>query len=330
MKLKNGADIRDLLSDVKQAPKGNVICTCPWCDSRKMYVQTDENAIHPTKGYLTYGTFHCKKCSQKGGLFKLLYKIGQIDLLEGRRVDINADLTKLFVDDRIIEAAQPLPTIKMPPLFERQTSNTYLDSRKLTRQHYRDYCCGVVCYSFKYRDYVYIGMYQDRELKAYMGRYIGTDRDAPRYNNSKSNFGQILGGFDQVGALTKTIILTEGFFDKVAIDEALNLNNKFDTKCLHLNGKSISDTQMIKLLSCDSVQHIIFALDPEAISEIKMLGGQASNFFPKVSGVVPTQYDQDWSSLPTQDVRQALTQELKPIEEFQRRSLSINFSKFRI
>jgi len=294
-----------------------------------MYVQTDEHAVHPKKGYSTYGAFDCKKCLKRGSLLTLLYKLGKIELLAGRRVDLNTDLTKLFIDEKVIEASKPLPTIEMPPMFERQFSNEYLNSRKLSRQHYREYCCGEVKYSMKHQDYAYIGLYQDSELKGYMGRYTGNDPSVKRYNNSRSSFGQILGGYDQVDSLTKTIILVEGFFDKVAVDRALGLQNKFDTRCLHLNGKSISDTQMMKLLTTEHAEHIIFAFDLEAASQIKALGGRASTFFRKVSAVTPSG-NGDWGDISFEETKFLFENELKPIEEYQRSTIAIDFSKFRI
>lgn len=89
-------------------------------------------------------------------------------------------------------------------------------------------------------------------------------------------------GYDELNFLTKTVILVEGIFDKIRIDQALKLNTMDSTiKCCCTFGKSLSRYQIEKLM-LKGVRVVVLGYDPDAISAMKRIGIDLSRFFDKV------------------------------------------------
>lgn len=319
MKLKYDQDLRDILpNDWTQAPKGNVKTDCIWCGkSGKLYIQCNPDSVNK-KFKPNFGTYHCKSCERYGGLYKLLAAIGKVDLIEGQTYRKLEKLSNPFlIDDSIIEALKPLPTIKLPAGFKRSQEDEYLNQRRLSAYHYKNFICGRNELAIKPKDYVYLGIPQNGSPKAYIKRRTSEDDSLLRYDNSRHDFSRIVTGLDEIDFFTNTIIITEGLFDKVSIDNALNLTTRKDTKCIALNGKNISESQLQQLLCNPNIKRLIFALDIDAIDHIRSVAGRLLLYFDIVD--VATLFDaKDWGDAEYTSIVKSFNN-TKSVDEYRRR-----------
>ena len=124
-----------------------------------------------------------------------------------------------------------------------------------------------------------------------MGRYGNkiVPEDKLRYKNSiDTDFSCLLYGYDDIiEGETKTVIITEGVFDKISCDKKLRLYEDKSVRCVCTFGKKISDTQIKKLLN-KGVENIILSYDYDALKEIKRYGIELTKFFYSVSVAVST------------------------------------------
>lgn len=322
IRLKGGINVRDLLPTWRQAPGGNVISDCPWCGKvGKLYVQSGEDSVSTKTGRPNYGNFDCKSCGRFGGPYKLLIALGRADLLLGQTYDRSAKLEpSILLDDGVVEALKPLPVVRMPAGFERVTEDDYLDARGLTPDHYRKYACGRDRMTLRPDDYVFVGIPQDGRLRAYVKRRVTNDDRLLRYDNSRSDFARVLTGGDEIQFFTTHVIVTEGFFDKVAVDAALGLAGDPSVKCCALNGKAISESQLQRILSNPSVTKLTLALDPDAIQHARDLACAMMLKFDEVSVAYLRGY-KDFGEAPPKAISDTI-RGATPIGRFRRKVIT--------
>ena len=89
-----------------------------------------------------------------------------------------------------------------------------------------------------------------------------------RYENSKTDFTKILGGYDDISEKTQVVIIVEGLFDYIGLDSKLNLRGDESIRCVFTFGNSISKEQ-ISFLRKKKIERVILMYDPDKPDQIK-------------------------------------------------------------
>lgn len=272
MKIDN-SDLVSLLLNPKLNTRGQYICDCPFCGKAKHFYVGKDNQ-----------KFHCKKCDEAGGIYKLLRFYGKTYLLEGATI-VKRDLIQSIeniVEESEIITLEPLPVVKMPAGWKIYNENSYLKSRGLNKKDFERYNFGGTKILSKYDNYVLFPIYDNGNICGFVGRYA--DKIVPqnklRYNNSAgTDFSKLLDGFDEIiKDVTETVILVEGRFDKRAVDKVLDLDNTDLIKCCATFGKKISPFQIEKLRQ-KGVANVVLLYDFDAMKEIKKYGLELEKYF---------------------------------------------------
>lgn len=278
--------LKELLVNPRNAPHNHFVATCPFCDK--------PNHFYINKGVTKKGIVHgydCKKCGVAGSIFTFLAKLNMLFLLEGRQV-VHDKLTKLeFEENEEVDTADTLvPDKKLPigskPIVVGSDFYTYLQGRKFMEIDFEYYQPHHTKTLRKFKDYVIIPVLQDYSIKGYVTRYA-IDKDDERYNpeairylNAKNvNFSCLLSGIDEVNQKTRTVILVEGFFDKISCTTELGLHYVDELKCLCTFGKKISDDQ-IKLIRKTKIENVILMYDErDAVNDMKKISQELKKYF---------------------------------------------------
>lgn len=273
-----------ILKNPKKGIKNQIIADCPKCGREKhFYINAGYNA----KGRANPA--HCKRCNWQTNIVGLLVFLNKLELLGGRQVDLKKPLPKLSSLNREVEEIDiDIKTIKLPIGFKKVKFNDnnryteYLKSRKFTELDFEIYQPGYT-WKKKYNDYVIIPVTRDWDIKGFVGRYIGVNKDAPRYLNSEHDFSKLLFGYDELEpGQTTTAILVEGGFDKVSVTTELDLHNNEGIKCLCSFGKKLSDEQLL-LLQKAGIENLFLMFDArDAIKEIKSTGFKIKRQFNNI------------------------------------------------
>lgn len=314
---------KELLKSILGGPVGisggsQFYFTCPVCNKQK-------------HAYINFKTFlwDCKKCGTTGNLYSLLKFTNNLDLLEGERIDVQAPIKKLLSEGneskhKLLE----LKKIRLPVGFKKlhYTSDnifaSYLKKRKFTNFDFQLYEPGFTELIERYRNYVIISIFQNFSVRGFIGRYVGTDENKRRYENSKNtDFSKLLGGFDEIDGNTSTVILVEGIFDKISVTNELCLFDNEKMKCLCTWGKKVSDYQ-IQLLKNRNIKNICLFWDSrDAVKEIKNYGIKLSKYFAVTACLSESVLD------PAEmDAKQllAILQAAEPIENYAHNYVQIN------
>lgn len=282
-KIDNG-DLLELLSNPKLNSTGQYVANCPFCSKESHF-------------YINKHTqqWDCKKCGESGGIAKLLRYLGKTYLLEGATVQIKERIQTLKEmeaanEDLLSQTINSLPTIKMPVGYEViKYNNKYLNSRGFTRYNYQHTEVGQTKMLSKFKNYLLFPVYENDDLKGFVGRLDPTTVKNPdnflRYKNStRTKFSELLYGYDDiVEGKTNVVILVEGIFDKEGVDRNLLLIEAGDEldheiKCCCTFGKKISKTQIQKLVN-KGVSHVILLYDWDAVMDMKKYGLELAKHF---------------------------------------------------
>jgi DNA primase len=245
------------------------------------------------KFYINFKTLlgDCKRCGSVYNEITFLKEISRMDLLEGRQVN-RKTIDVGIVKEPIEETKEEIPDVKLPIGFKpcdytnlTEQAVKYLLGRKFSKKDFELYNPGTTKLISKYKDYIIIPVENNFAIKGYVGRYIGNDPNKIRYQNSKkTKFGQLIFGLDEVLSKTKTLILTEGIFDKVSVTDALQLHDDSEMKCVATFGKKLSPFQLF-LLQRTSIENVIMLYDArDAVNDIKKTGYKLNKYFKVFAG----------------------------------------------
>lgn len=269
-------ELRSFLINPKLNTRGQYICDCPFCNKTRHFYISKETQL-----------WDCKKCGESGSIYKLLKHLDKTYLLGDATVEerkIIKSIREMREEGKEVDEVDvsPLPVRKMPVGWKVTVASTYLRNRGITDDDCKRYNIGYTALMKKYREYVLIPIYDGGEIRAFLGRYGAKKipEGKLRYNNSRgSDFSALLFGYDEIVLNeTKTVILVEGIFDKIACDKHLELWDSNDIKCVCTFGKKISDIQ-IKKLMLKGVDNIVLLYDFDALKDIKKYGLELNNFF---------------------------------------------------
>lgn len=303
-------DLRSILHVDKETRSGQyIIDVCPFCGKSKHFYINRKTQL-----------FDCKKCGVTGSIYKLLKHLDKTYLLGDKSVELTEQIKSIRqslqeeLDSE--QKIEELPKRNMPPGFRICVANKYLTSRNITRKDCKRYNIGETTVVFKYRRYILFPIYDNKEIRGFVGRYGDkvVPRDKLRYNNSlDTDFASLLYGYDEIiSGETETVIIVEGIFDKIAVDKKLGLWDDISVKCVCTFGKKISNVQIQKLIA-KNVTNIILSWDFDALKEIKSYGIELEKYF-NVSVAVST-HKKDIDECTQGEVIEVFSN-VQPISEF--------------
>lgn len=277
-------DLRSLFSGVKRAGRGQYLTNCPFCNK-------------PDHFYINKTTqlWDCKRCSEEGNVIKLLKHLDKLFLL-GEFKSVTRGKVKLLGElfsDEVDEEIDLNPKArKLPVGFERLKKDLYWNNRGFTNYDFKKYKIGKTDLVGKMKNYSIISVEEDGRCVGYLSRVKMSKAEIKeaekagqkviRYRNDKgAKFSNLLLGIDEITKETKTIILLEGFPDKVTLDRLFKLDQQQEMKCCVTFGKKISRNQVLKLLA-KGIENIILVFDYDAIKEMKKQGAILQEYFNQV------------------------------------------------
>lgn len=263
--------------------RGWMVTTCIFCGKRDRFgVLLEQHGEHKPH-------FHCFKCGKAGSLRFLARHIGRPELVSGTYVapmDIGIEIeTDLDMD---------MPVCKQPIGFRRVNDHPYLDERHISNEQRQRYKFGTTRLHPKLRDEYMITIVEEGEVslgyvarslmsKSWIDEYNSTHEiEYQRYRNSESDFSKLVFGLSDVDLeYTKTMIITEGMYDKLSVDRKMNLYNHPITKCGCTFGTKLSDIQATKI-AMSGVENVIILYDNGTVDKSKKVSKLASTYFRSV------------------------------------------------
>lgn len=307
-------ELKELLVRPKFGAQFHYIASCPYCNK-------DGHFYVNRKTYL----WDCKKCNEEGNLFKLLAHLGKLFMLgEFKSIDIrriDAKLGKEELEDEVIDKGF-VPNKLLPVGFKRKYEDEYLTKRGLTESNLKKYRIGYTSLLSSLKDYVIFSVDEDGHCKGYVARYTKPikDKEKLRYNNSRhTNFSRLLFGYDDMVEGTHTAIMVEGIFDKISLDNYLNLDDAPYVKSVCTFGKKISETQVLKL-KAKGIKNVILIFDYDAIKEMKKYSRELKQHFDNVLIGYTTNKDINDS---TQREVLSIFDNLRTVEQFDKKVLRV-------
>lgn len=264
------------------------------------------------------GVFHCWKCGSKKPLKDFLDKIGRKDLIRMEyNNSISTKLTPLKNEDEEEDVMEELQEVKLPLRLERLKNDPYLDERGFRGYHYAQFEPSETNSILEkdLKNYIIFKIKMDGRLVGWLGRSrhskewhkkdlerakeTGTKPHLRYENSTGTNFTKLLGGYDELTPNTKEVIIVEGLFDKIGIDNLLKLWDTEELKCVFTFGNSISKEQ-ISYLENKGIESVILMYDDNTVEESKSAGLMLANKFnTKIAylnrpGVDPGDMDMDY------------------------------------
>lgn len=270
------SDLSEILLNPKLNRRGQFICDCPFCGKESHFYISKDTQL-----------WDCKRCGEYGSIYKLLKQLNKTYLLGGATVENRESIDSLREllekhSESIVDEVKEIPVVKLPAGWKVSLKSTeYLLNRGITPDDCKRYNIGATSLFKKYDNYVLIPIYDNGEVRGFVGRYGAkkVPENVLRYNNSVgTEFSQLLFGYDELNEKTFTVILVEGIFDKIAVDKVLRLWDDDDVKCVCTFGKKISDEQIAKLIR-KGITNVILLYDFDALRDIKKIGVELENNF---------------------------------------------------
>ena len=293
-------DVRELLGYSIFNSKGDhIIANCPFC-AKEGHFYLNIFKVFQKSGTKYKNCWDCKKCSEAGNLAKLLTKLKKLHLLtEGKFVDLDKPLVnKLKAIEVEEQESLEIPVNKLPIGFRRISSDPYLEGRGFTSREFEKHVLGRTKLKPSLKDYIIISLQERSQCRGYLCRSTLSRQEIDRINAEYEHQGirkkylrwtnsldiqksKVLIGYDEIMFTTEWVVLTEGFFDKVKVDQVLDLDSSDKIKCCSTLGKAVSSEQ-IRKLQLRGVTKVIIMQDPDAISESKRLGLTLMDEFEEV------------------------------------------------
>lgn len=271
---------------------------CPWCGrgGEKFGIRFNElgNSF----------VCHCFYCGTKKNAYEYLKVIDRTDLLKfNYEASIKTKLTQLVEEKEEVKEDLKVRKVSLPKKLEPVINFPYLDERGFLPWHYKEFEPSITN-SILERDlknYIIFKLKMEGEVVAWLARsqhsYEWHKKELEeakkvgrkpklRYENSRTDFTKIVGGYDDITENTKTVILVEGLFDKVGIDNILDTPNDETTRCCFLFGNSISKEQIELLKLKKSIEAVILMFDWNTIPQSKSAGLMlARHFYTKIATI---------------------------------------------
>jgi hypothetical protein len=264
---------------------GNDNLSCPDCKGKgKFGIMLKESN----------GVAHCFFCDYAVNISIFLKTIGRSDLVEYEQtVSIK---TKLKLLNEEPEEQEELPEVILPKGYTRIAFDPYLKERNFKSYQYEQFEVGVTNHFLEKRldNYLIFVIRQQGKTVGWLARSKydynwhkenleaykeGRARLKLRYMNSTgTDFGRILGGFDELTEKTHTVIIVEGLFDKTNVSSLLKTNKSEELKVVCTFGNKVSKAQL-DLLRTTKVKKVILMYDAETMKQSKQYSMELSRWF---------------------------------------------------
>lgn len=269
----------------------NLITNCPSCHEKEFSISLKENHL--------CGCFRKKKCGWTGNIYTLLKEIGRLDVLVNRDIDFKKLEKGKLVQEQDETLDLQLPTIPAPIGWYRVQEDPYLEGRGLGKREFQKYKIGKTAIDPRLGSgYIVFLIEEEGECKGYIGRSKKSKSEIERLNalrkqagkkmiaryvNSSTEFSKIALGVEELTEATTSIIFVEGIFDKIRVDQLLDLDNDEEMKCICTFKCAISLEQIYKIhQKAPNIKTVILMYDPDVIKEIKAAAFELVNYFPNV------------------------------------------------
>lgn len=243
------------------------------------------------------GVFHCFKCGTKTTLKNYLLKIGRKDLIKyGYEAEtVKSKLTPLISEKT--EEDDNLPTkCKLPRKLQYLKSNEYLDKRGFKPRYYEEFKPAITDFFLEksLKDKFIFQFTMNGKIVAWLARSKKSkewheenlrnfkehkDKLVLRYQNSEDGFRKVIGGYDNITDKTDTLIIVEGLFDYISVDDKLYLYESDEIKCIFTFGNNIGNEQIKFLRKKQGVKNIILMYDPDKPEQIKTTALTLQRFY---------------------------------------------------
>lgn len=255
----------------------NLVGNCPQCGY-------DEFGISVEEGH-RFGCYRTNKCGFNGNIKTLLRFLGKEDEVATKRSSELLDPIENGYYFRHVEDKE-LEECSMPLGFRPSNNIPYLNGRGFTEEDYKKYPVGQTKIFDKFKGFVIFKVINDGKNVGYVARNVkskgeidaindkykqqGLRKKELRYKNSISDFEAIVYGLDEITEKTKILIIAEGIFDKIRIDQLLELHHQEDIKCVATFKANISDVQILKMFKKGrNITKAILLYDSDVIKKIK-------------------------------------------------------------
>jgi hypothetical protein len=231
-------------------------------------------------------------CTPNLSLYKYLIHLKLPHLIDGVREYIKQPKLTPLIKENAIKNHE-LEEKKLPSGFKRVYYDEYLDERGWTPEQYNLFQVGV-SKDPRLKDYLVFIINQKGKVVAWLARSKRSkewhkqnlkdykEERSPLYlryrNSEKTDFENILGGFDEITNNTHTVWLVEGIMDKISLDRLYNLYGGEEIKCCFTFGNKLSDFQL-NLLSETKVKNIIMLYDFGTTKAVKQYGAKLTRKF---------------------------------------------------
>lgn len=291
-------DKDEIIQELSLSPNGsagwltNKDEVCPFCGrgGKKWGIHFNELG--------TNAVFFCFKCGTKTTLKKFLEKIRRLDLA---KIDYEnsvkaSKLTPLVKEDDEEEISFDLDECELPKKLEYIKSNEYLNNRGFKKRYYKQFKPAITnfflerklhdkfIFQFTMKNKTVAWLARSKKSKEWHEQNLkefkeGKSKLVLRYENSKDGFANVVGGYDLITDNTDTIIIVEGMFDYISVDDKLHLYESEEIKCVFTFGNNIGNNQISLLRQKKSVRNIILMYDPDKPEMIKTAALTLQKYF---------------------------------------------------
>lgn len=239
--------------------------------------------------------FHCMRCSLGMFVNKFFKLTNRNHLIEAdeHSASMEHKLKSLFVEEELEEITE-LPEKRLPIGCKILIDDYYLESRNFSEYHYRLFKPVQTKIDLSKSNMIIFQIFDDMDRRvAWLSRSKRDkswhkenerkhkeegERLVLRYDNSPdTDFSSILGGINDMTDRITSVILVEGLFDKVNVDNQLNLPNSDDMICLFTFGDSIKRGQIKILKKYPNIKNIFLMYDYNTIINSKRYGLELNN-----------------------------------------------------
>lgn len=260
---------------------------CPYCDKSGKW-----GIMINTDG----GVFHCWKCQNKIGIRKFLQKLDLSHLCTSTYENKESyDLQSLVPEEEEKEEGE-VKKVKFPIGCKMlDIDDEYLKSRRFMLDHYIEFNPMYTDSPLEPRlhNYIIFPIYQKGEPVAWLARSRHSKewhekdlqlskkegrKPSLRYENSRCDFGKILGGYDTIPKNVDTLFIVEGLFDKIGLDNIVLKDKSKKIGVVFTFGKKVSKDQL-KLIQELNPSEVILMYDNDAMMDMKGVSVQLSQHF---------------------------------------------------
>lgn len=295
---------------------------CPFCGGSKKYgIHFDDNG--------TAFVFHCWKCGIKTNTYNFLKQINRLDLIRLHYENsVKSNFVPLIEESLENEVDEEIKEVVLPKKLERLKDDDYLNKRGFRSYHYDEFEPSVTNFFVekKFWDYIIFKLKMNNKVVAWLARSRkskewheqnlrqfkqGKSKLQLRYENSKTDFTKILGGYDTITNETNAVIIVEGLFDYIGIDTKLELREDESVRCVFTFGNNISKEQ-IQLLKKKNIKNVILMYDPDKPKQVKSSAMMLYKFFDTKIALLKDK-KKDPGDATVDELLEALTNLIDPI-----------------